>query len=383
MLSGDPSRAVAMVDLDAIAANFVRVGEIGVPVMAVVKADAYGHGVDRVAPWLRHHGADWLGVALPTEALALRAAGDRGRILAWLWSPGDQSITDCVAADIDLSVSDAWSLIEVVDAARNLGRRARVHLKVDTGLARNGAARSTWPSLVEAAKAAQDAGHIEIVGIWSHLGSADVPGDPRTDAQASAFIDALTEAAGIGVQPALRHLAASAGALSHPDLAFDLVRSGIALYGLTPGESMGSAAQLRLTPAMTLRARLALVKPVPAGTWVSYGSSWQLPADTITGLVPIGYADGIPRAASNRVEVQIADRRCPIIGRVAMDQFVVDLGPGARDRAGDDVWCFGPGDHGEPTADQWAERTGTIGYEVVTRLGARIPRRYRSGDAAA
>jgi len=382
VLSGDPSRAVATVDLDSIAANFTRVGEVGVPVMAVVKADAYGHGVDRVAPWLRHSGAEWLGVALPTEALALRASGDRGRVLAWLWSPGDPSILDCVAADIDLSVSDGWSLAEVVEAARSLGRRARIHLKVDTRLARNGAVRSAWPSLVEAAKAAQAMGHVEVVRIWSHLGSADVPGDPRTDAQASAFIDALTEAADIGVQPELRHLAASAAALSRPDLAFDLVRSGIAIYGLTPGERMGSAADLRLRPAMTLRARLALVKPIAAGTWVSYGGSWQVQADTIVGLVPVGYGDGIPRSASNRVQVQIADRRCPIIGRVAMDQFVVDLGPEARDRAGDDVWCFGPGDHGEPTADQWAERMDTIGYEVVTRVGARIPRRYRSGDAA-
>ena len=380
MLSGDPTRAVATVDLDSIGANFTRVGEVGVPVMAVVKADAYGHGVDRVAPWLRHVGAQWLGVALPTEALALRASGDRGRVLAWLWSPGDRSIIDCVAADVDLSVSDGWSLAEVVDAARSLGRRARIHLKVDTGLARNGAVQGAWPALVEAAKAAQDMGHVEVVGIWSHLGSADVPGDPRTDTQAAAFTASLDEADAIGVQPHLRHLAASAAALSRPDLAFDLVRSGIALYGLTPGEQMGSAADLGLRPAMTLRARLALVKPIAAGTWVSYGGSWQVPTDTMVGLVPVGYGDGIPRSASNRVEVQIADRRCPIIGRVAMDQFVVDLGPDARDHAGDEVRCFGAGDLTEPTADEWAERTDTIGYEIVTRLGPRIPRRYRSGD---
>ena len=380
MLSGDPTRAVATVDLDSIGANFTRVGEVGVPVMAVVKADAYGHGVDRVAPWLRHVGAQWLGVALPTEALALRASGDRGRVLAWLWAPGDRSIIDCVAADIDLSVSDGWSLAEVVDAARSLGRRARIHLKVDTGLARNGAVHGAWPALVEAAKAAQDMGHVEVVGIWSHLGSADVPGDPRTDTQAAAFTASLDEADAIGVQPHLRHLAASAAALSRPDLAFDLVRSGIALYGLTPGEQMGSAADLGLRPAMTLRARLALVKPIAAGTWVSYGGSWQVPRDTMVGLVPVGYGDGIPRSASNRVEVQIADRRCPIIGRVAMDQFVVDLGPDARDHAGAEVRCFGAGDLTEPTADEWAERTDTIGYEIVTRLGPRIPRRYRSGD---
>lgn len=380
MLSGDPSRAVATIDLAAVEANYAHVGRVGVPVMAVVKADAYGHGVDHVAPLLRHSGADWLGVALPTEALALRASGDRGRVLAWLWSPGDQSITDCVAADVDLSVSDAWSLGEVVDAARSLGRRARIHAKVDTGLGRNGAARSTWPVLMDEVRTARDAGHVELVGIWSHLGSADVPGDPRTDAQSTAFVEALTSAAAAGLEPEIRHLAASAGALTRPDLAFDLVRSGIALYGLTPGESMGSARDLGLRPAMTLRARLALVKPLDAGTWVSYGDGWQAPIDTMVGLVPIGYGDGVPRSASNAVEVQIDDRRCPIIGRVAMDQFVVDLGPGARDRPGDEVVCFGPGNDGEPTADDWAGRTGTIGYEIVTRVGPRIPRRYRSGD---
>lgn len=376
MLSGDVSRAVADIDLDAIAANFARVGQAGVPVMAVVKANAYGHGVDRIAPLLRGEGATWLGVALPSEALALRTAGDRGRLLAWLWSPGDPGVVDCVASDVDLSVSDGWALAEVVGAAGATGRRARVHLKIDTGLSRNGAPRATWPALVEAAKAARDAGDVEIVGVWSHLGNADVPGDTRTDAQLAEFRDALEEASALGLEPQLRHLANSAAALARSDLAFDLVRSGIALYGLTPGPDMGEAAELGLTPAMTLRARLAHVKSLPSGSQVSYGNSWQVPQDTVAGLVPIGYGDGVPRAAGNQVEVLVGGRRCPVIGRVAMDQFVVDLGPDASASPGDEVICFGPGSIGEPTADEWAAAIDTIGYEIVTRIGERVPRRF-------
>lgn len=376
MVIGDPSRAVASVDLTAISRNFERVSEVGVPVMAVVKADAYGHGVDRIAPHLRSLGASWLGVALPNEALALRAAGDRGRILAWLWAPGDPSIIDCVAADVDLSVSDTWSLVEVVEAARGARRPARIHLKVDTGLSRNGVPLDRWAALVEAAGSARRDGFVEIVGIWSHLGSADVPDDQRTDKQLAAFSGALQAAEALGVVPEIRHLANSAAALSRPDLAFDLVRSGIAIYGLTPGLDMGTSTELGLRPAMTLRARLAHVKQIDAGTAVSYGSAWSPPSTTRVGLVPIGYADGIPRAANPKTEVLIGGRRCPIVGRVAMDQFVVDLGPEATDSPGDPVVCFGPGDDGEPTADEWATSMGTIGYEIVTRLGQRIPRRY-------
>lgn len=381
MVIGDPSRAEAIIDLDAIAANLEQVGRIGVPVMAVVKADAYGHGVERVAPWLRHQGASWLGVALPSEALMMRARGDRGRILAWLWSPGDQNIVDCVAADVDLSISDAWALAEVVQAAKDVGRPARVHLKVDTGLSRNGAAMSTWPALLQAAKRAQDANQVSIVGVWSHLGSADSPEASRTDDQLRAFHVALDEAAAAGIEPEVRHLANSAGALTRSDLAFDMVRSGIALYGLTPGEEIGTASELGLRPAMTLRARLAHVKPLASGAWVSYGHTWQAPTDTVMGLVPIGYGDGIARRAGNAVEVWVGGRRCPVIGRVAMDQCVIDLGIGAQDRPGDEVLCFGPGHFGEPSADEWAQRIDTIGYEITTGISGRVPRRYLPDDA--
>lgn len=379
MVIGDPSRAVATIDLAAIAQNYQRIANAAPMVMAVVKADAYGHGVDTVAPFLRSLDAPWLGVALPSEALDLRAHGDRGRVLAWLWAPGDPTIVECVAADVDLSVSDEWALAQVAESARAARHRARIHLKVDTGLGRNGSSVDSWPALLEAAKMASDHGLVEIVGIWSHLGSADSPEDPRTTQQLHAFESALDVAAALGIDPEIRHVANSAGAISRADVSFDLVRSGIALYGLTPGVELGSARDLGLTPAMTVTAHLAHVKPLAADAPVSYGRTWQAAIDTVVGLVPVGYADGIPRAVSNVVDVLVGERRCPVVGRVAMDQFVVDLGPDSRDRPGDAVLCFGPGDHGEPTADDWATASGTIGYEIVTRLGERIPRRYVGG----
>lgn len=372
----EPSRAEAVVDLGVIAANYARVSECGVPVMGIVKADGYGHGAQQVARTLRDCGAPWLGVALLSEALELRAAGDRGRLLAWLWAPGDPGVVDCIATDVDLSISSEQSLIDVVSAARGLGKRARIHIKVDTGLTRNGVARASWGSVFEAARVARDEGFLEIVGIWSHLASADDPADPMTDQQRTAFIQALDIAASIGIEPEVRHLANSAAALDRPDCAFDLVRSGIALYGVTPGAAMGAGRSLGLRPAMTVRARLAHVKVIDAGTQVSYGGTWTAPHVTTVGLVPLGYADGIPRSASNAGRVLVGGRLCPVLGVIAMDQFVVDLGPGAADRVGDEVVVFGGGDPNEPTAEDWAEWAGTIGYEIVTRIGPRVPRRY-------
>lgn len=372
----EPRRAEALIDLDAIAANYTRLERAGVPVMGIVKADAYGHGVRRVAHTLRECGAQWLGVALPSEALELRAGGDRGLILAWLWVPGDPAVTDCVAADVDLSVSSEQTLMNVVDAARGLGKRARIHIKVDTGLTRNGVPLAAWEHVFGLAHDAQDRGLVEIVGIWSHLATADEPDDPMTDRQRRAFLDALEMAASVGVQPEFRHLANSAATIDRPDCAFDLVRSGIAIYGVTPGPLLGSARSLDLRPAMTVTSALAHVKSISSGDTVSYGGTWTAAAPTTVGLVPVGYADGIPRAASNVAHVAINGRRCPVLGVIAMDQFVVDLGSEADDRPGDEVVVFGTGDHDEPTAEDWARWASTIGYEIVTRIGPRIPRRY-------
>lgn len=372
----DPPRAEAVVDLGAIAENYTRVSSAGVPVMGIVKADGYGHGARQVARTLRDCGAQWLGVALPSEALELRAGGDRGRLLAWLWVPGDPSVVDCIATDVDLSISCEQSLIDVVSAARGLRKQARIHIKVDTGLTRNGVPRSSWDSVFQAARVAQDEGFVEIVGIWSHLASADEPADPFTDQQRAAFLEAVDMAASVGVEPELLHIANSAAAINRPDCAFDLVRSGIAIYGVTPGTGLGSARSLGLRPAMMLRTRLAHIKAIDVGDKVSYGGTWTATRPTTVGLVPVGYADGIPRAASNEGTVLINGRRCPVLGVIAMDQFVVDLGPDAADRQGDEVLVFGTGDHGEPTAEDWANWAGSIGYEIVTRIGPRVPRRY-------
>ncbi len=378
-MTGDPSRARAVVDLDAIASNYQRLYAAGVPVMGVVKADAYGHGDRRVAQLLRSLGAQWLGVALPAEALTLRAAGDRGRLLAWLWAPGDPGLVDCIAADVDLSVSSDLALVEVVTAAQRIGGRARVHVKVDTGLTRNGLPRESWEPVFASALAAQEAGWIEIVGVWSHLASADETENPTNDAQAQVFAEACDLLDQVGITSPIRHLGNSAAALSRPDLAFDMLRAGIAIYGLTPGTAMGTSADLGLTPAMSLRARLAHVKTITAGTAVSYGGRWVADRSTTVGLVPVGYADGIPRAASNRAEVLVGARRCPVLGVIAMDQFVVDLGPTSSEQPGDEVVVFGSGDSGEPTADDWAGWAETIGYEIVTRISARVPREYIGG----
>jgi alanine racemase len=375
-MNGVSSRAEALIDLGAIASNYQRLQRVGVPVMGIVKADAYGHGAQRVVHTLRDCGAEWLGVALPSEALELRAAGDRGRILAWLWVPGDPVVVDCIASDVDLSVSSEQTLMDVVDAARGLGKRARIHIKVDTGLTRNGVPKASWEHVFRMARDAQERGLVEIVGIWSHLASADEPVDPMTDRQRGEFLDAVEMASALGVQPELRHLANSAATIDRLDCAFDLVRAGIAIYGVTPGPSLGSADSLDLRPAMRVTSALAHVKSIATGDKVSYGGTWTAALPTTVGLVPVGYADGIPRAASNAAQVAVNGRRCPVLGVIAMDQFVVDLGPGASDRPGDEVRVFGSGDGDEPTAQDWAQWAGTIGYEIVTRIGPRVPRRY-------
>ena len=371
-------RASAIVDLSAIRANLRRVRELAGPalLMAVVKADAYGHGLGPVARTARQAGVEWLGVALPSEALALRALGDEGRILAWLWAPQDPGIAACVRAGVDLSVSSRWALAEVVEAAQRVGVTARVQLKIDTGLSRNGSPASEWPALLDDVVGAIGDGVVEVEAIWSHLADADLPGSPTVPRQLERYLSALDLAEAQGVRPRLRHLSNSGGLWAFPECRFDVVRTGIAMYGLTPAPNLGTAAELGLTPAMSLVARLAHVKGIDAGTSVSYGGTWTADAETVLGLVPIGYADGIPRAAGNRVPVSVGGRLCPIVGRVAMDQFVIDLGAGDLPHVGDDVYLFGSGGHGEWTADEWAAMLDTIGYEIVTRIGPRVPREY-------
>jgi alanine racemase len=375
-------RAELVVDLDVIADNVatlrrtVRAASPGTAMMTVVKADGYGHGLVESARAARSGGADWLGVAVLEEAVALRAAGDTGRLLTWLTVPGE----DCsaaLAADVDVTAYDPDQLARVVRAATGLGVRARLQLKIDTGLGRGGATAGQWPALVRAAAEAEQAGTVQVTGIWSHLACGDEPEHPANAAQQRAFEEGLEVAAAAGLRPEVRHLANSAGALLRPGAAYDLVRCGIASYGLSPAPDVVSAAELGLVPAMTARTRLALVKRLPAGAGVSYGHTWTAARDTTVGLVPVGYGDGVPRQASSAGQLLVGGRRRTVAGRVCMDQLVVDLGDD-EPRPGDPVVLFGDGADGGPTAQDWAEACGTISYEIVTRIGGRFVRRHVS-----
>jgi len=370
------SHAQARVDLAAVRDNVAALrSRTSAEVLAVVKADGYGHGLVPCARAAVAGGASWLGTALVDEALALRAAGlTAPRVLAWLLGPGERW-ADAVRADVDLSVNAVWALDEVAAAAAEAGRPARVHLKVDTGLSRGGSALADWPDLVEAARKAEAAGTVTVVGLWSHLAYADAPGHPTIHRQAEEFHRAVEHAEGAGIRPEVRHLANSAATLTAPAQHFDLVRPGLAVYGLSPVPDVGDPAHFGLRPAMTVTAGLVLVKRVPAGSGVSYGHTYTTERETALGLVPLGYADGIPRDASNVGPVLAAGRRRTVAGRVCMDQLVLDLGDDDA-AVGDQVVLFGPGDDGEPTAQDWADATGTISYEIVTRVGPRVPRVY-------
>ncbi|WP_371599159.1 alanine racemase [Streptomyces sp. NBC_00564] len=371
-----PLRARAEIDLAALRANVrtLRAHAPSAALMAVVKSDAYGHGAVPCARAAREAGATWLGTATPEEALALRAAGLPGRILCWLWTPGGPW-AQAIEADLDVSVSGLWALREVTQAARDIGAPARVQLKADTGLGRNGCQPADWPELVAQALRAEADGLITLTGLWSHFACADEPGHPSIQAQLTRFREMVTYAEERGARPEVRHIANSPATLTLPESHFDLVRTGIAVYGISPSPEIGTPADFGLRPVMTLSASLALVKHVEGGHGVSYGHHYITPGDTTLGLVPVGYADGIPRHASGTGPVLVGGKLRTVAGRIAMDQFVVDLG-GDEPEVGAEAVLFGPGDRGEPTAEDWARAAGTIAYEIVTRIGTRVPRVY-------
>jgi alanine racemase len=368
--------AVARVDLGAIRDNVAALAAgTAAEVMAVVKADGYGHGLVPSARAAVAGGATWLGTALLDEALALRAAGLTGpRVLAWLIGPGEPW-ADALRADVDVSVNAGWALDEVVAAAQDTGMSARVHLKVDSGLGRGGSAMTDWPDLVDAARKAEAEGAVRVVGLWSHFAYADAPGHPTIARQATAFQEAVEHAETAGLAPEVRHLANSAATLTAPEHHFDLVRPGIAVYGLSPVPDVAGPEAYGLRPAMTLAADLVLVKRAPAGSGVSYGHIYTTDRETTLGLVPLGYADGVPRAAGNLGPVRAAGRTRTVAGRVCMDQIVLDLGDDDV-AVGDEVVLFGDGTDGGPTAQDWAAATDTISYEIVSRVGPRVPRVY-------
>jgi alanine racemase len=368
--------SVARVDLDAIRSNVATLVRCagGAAVMAVVKADGYGHGLLPSARAALDGGAAWLGVATAAEAMTLRAGGVDAPALAWLLGPHDDW-SAVAGAGVDLGVNAEWGLQRAVEAAAAAGRPTRIHLEVDSGLGRAGAMPHDWPRLVEQAAKAQADGNVEVVGAWSHLAYADQPAHPTIDRQRVAFESALDVVSAAGLQPAVRHLANSAATLSRPDTRYDLVRPGIAVYGLSPGPAVGTARALGLRPAMTLTSTVALAKRAPSGHGVSYSHRYVTTAETTLALVPLGYADGVPRHLTNVGAVAIRGHRYRIAGTVCMDQFVVDVGDDPV-QAGDEVVLFGAGDDAEPTAEHWAEAIGTINYEIVARVGARVPRRY-------
>lgn len=367
--------AQAVVDLGAIEHN-VRLlrehaGKAGV--MAVVKADGYGHGAVPVARTALDAGAAEIGVATIGEAMALRAGGITAPVLAWLHPPGID-FAPAVAADVQVALSSLRQLDELSAAVHQTGRTAVVTVKVDTGLSRNGVSAADYPAMLAALRGAHLDGAIRLRGIMTHLVHGDDPDNPFNDLQARRLTEMRDYARDQGVPFEVVHLCNSPAAMTRPDLAFDLVRPGIAVYGLSPIPELGD---MGLRPAMTLKCPVALVRSVRAGDGVSYGHLWVADRDTTLALLPIGYADGVYRALSGRFEVLINGRRRRAVGRVCMDQFVVDLGPDASDvTEGDDAILFGPGTHGEPKAQDWADLLDTIHYEVVTSPRGRVTRTY-------
>lgn len=363
----------ALIDLGAIKDNVSALARhvCGAQVMAVVKADAYGHGMIPVATAAVQGGATWLGVNHVAEALALRQAGLTARVLCLLAAPGAPH-EDAIRHEVDLSAGSVGLVREIAAAAERAGRPGRLHLKADTGMSRGGATAADWPGLVHAALAAEAAGQVRVAGLWSHLACADMPGHPSIRAQAAAFRDAVELAERAGARPDVRHLANTPAALTLPETWLDLVRPGGGVVGLAtlPGGAPGW-----LRPAMTVKTELVQVKRVPAGTGVSYGHRYVTSRAATLGLVPLGYAEGIPRRATNLGQVQVRGRRWTISGTVCMNQVVVDFGdlPVAP---GDPVVLFGPGDAGEPTAQEWADALGTLSYEIVTGFAGRVPRSY-------
>jgi alanine racemase len=364
--------AEAVVDLDAIAHN-VRVfadAAAGAGVMAVVKADGFGHGAVQVAATALRNGATWLGVTSVTEALALREAGLDAPILLWLYPPAE-TFDAALGAGIDVSVSAVAALQALADAAQRAGAVANVHLKMDTGMSRGGAPTDEWEQLLRWAAKFERGGLLRVRGLWSHLAQAEDPDDLGLHRQLREFRRAGQAAESAGIKPSVVHLANSAAALHLPRTRFDLIRAGIGLYGVEPAPDRPAG----LRPAMTVRARVVLTKRVPAGTGVSYGPDYVTSRETTLALVPLGFADGVPRGAAGRASFWVRGQRRPVAGRISMDQVVLDVGE-LPVSPGDWAVMFGPGDDGEPTVAEWADWAGTNPHEILTGIGPRVPRRY-------
>jgi alanine racemase len=369
----------ALIDLDAIQANVVALcRHVGAPqVMAVVKSEGYGHGMIETARASLAGGATWLGVVHVADAIELRRAGFAVPVLSLLGSP-DAPHADAIRHDVDLTVGTAALIDQIALAAEGVGKPARVHLEADTGMSRGGATADDWAGLVHAALAAESAGLVRVAGLWSHFACADIPAHPSIDAQLTAFREAVAFAERAGARPEVRHMANTPATLTLPQAYFDLVRPGGAVVGLS---TLPGGAPDWLRPAMTLRGRLIQVKRVPAATGVSYAHRYITEREMTLGLLPLGYNEGIPRHATNKGWLFLRGRRFRIAGTVNMNQIILELGD-ERAEAGDEVVLFGPGDRGEPTAQEWADLLGTLSYEIVTRFTGKVPRTYSGVTAA-
>jgi alanine racemase len=370
------SRASAEINLSAIADNLKLIkGKTNAQVLAVVKADAYGHGLIQVGKAAEAAGANWLGTALLEEGIALRNNGIKVPIISWL-TPLGEDFKTAINLDIDLSISSIELLTEVISAGKFVKKIPRVHIEVDTGMSRGGVGDDWQIFLTELSKTVK-ANEINIIGIWSHFARADEPGQVMNQAQLNTFEDRIKSASDVGIKPEFIHIANSAAALTNNGAHKNIIRWGIGLYGLSPDiNNLGDSKSLKLKPAMRLKAKLHLVKAVKAGVSVGYGGTAITKSDTKLGVVTLGYADGVPRNANNLAGVFVDGKRAPLIGRVSMDQFVVDLRMNSSAKTGDEVIVFGDGISGEYTVDEWAKASGTINYEIVTRIGSRVPRIY-------
>ncbi len=362
-------RATVEVNLKAIANNISLIkSKTAAEILAVVKADAYGHGLVPVAKCAIASGATWLGVALLEEAQSLRESGITVPIISWLTPPGSD-FKRAIELDIDLSIPSLRHLELIVAAGKALGKKPRVHIEVDTGMTRGGLL-GEWEEFLIAIKGAE----VDVIGFWSHFARADEPNESENISQMQEFEVRLTQLQGVGINPTHIHFANSAATLTNPSSHHNIVRLGISMYGLSPDvNTLGSSQTLELEPAMTLKAEVHLVKRVPAGSPVGYGATEITSRDTKLAIITMGYSDGIPRNTTNQAGVFVAGAKAPIIGRVSMDQFVVDLGPDSNAKAGDIAEVFGSLGY---SIDDWAAAAGTINYEIVTRIASRVPRIY-------
>ena len=370
------SRASAEISLFAIADNLKLIkSKTNAQVLAVVKADAYGHGLIQVGKVAENVGADWLGTALLEEGITLRNSGIKIPIISWL-TPLGEDFKAAINLDIDLSISSTELLNEIVLAGKSVKKIPRIHVEVDTGMSRGGVG-DDWQLFLNELSKAVAANEINIVGIWSHFARADEPDEVMNKEQLAVFEDRIKSASAAGIKAEFIHISNSAASLTNNGAHKNIIRWGIGLYGLSPDlNNLGDSKSLNLKPAMRLKAKLHLVKAVKAGVSVGYGGTAITKSDTKLGVVTLGYADGIPRNANNLAGVFVGGKRAPLIGRVSMDQFVVDLGSNSLAKTGDEVIVFGDGAGGEYTVDEWAKASSTINYEIVTRIGSRVPRIY-------